>query len=207
MMNSLWLEKNKLPQFPSLHGEHKTDVLIIGAGLCGILCAYEMQKLGVPYMLVEADRICRKTSGNTTAKITSQHGLIYADITKKYGTEAAEKYYCINEKAIEEYSRLCKDIDCCFEKKDNFIYSLSDEKKLDNEMEALEKIHARARLYPSLEALPFDVLGAIKFENQAQFDPVAFISATVPKMNIYESSRVLGFDGKYYYGRDFKIKA
>ena len=158
-------------------------------------------------MLVEADRICRKTSGNTTAKITSQHGLIYADITKKYGTEAAEKYYCINEKAIEEYSRLCKDIDCCFEKKDNFIYSLSDEKKLDNEMEALEKIHARARLYPSLEALPFDVLGAIKFENQAQFDPVAFISATVPKMNIYESSRVLGFDGKYYYGRDFKIKA
>lgn len=207
MMNSLWLEKNKLPQFPSLHGEHKTDVLIIGAGLCGILCAYEMQKLGVPYMLVEADRICRKTSGNTTAKITSQHGLIYADITKKYGTEAAEKYYRINEKAIEEYSRLCKDIDCCFEKKDNFIYSLSDEKKLDAEMEALEKIHAKARFYPSLEALPFDVLGAIKFENQAQFDPVAFISATVPKMNIYENSRVLGFDGKYYYGRDFKIKA
>ncbi len=206
-MNSLWLNENKLPQFPSLHGEHKTDVLIIGGGLCAILCAYQLQKLGVDYILVEADRICRKTSGNTTAKITSQHGLIYKDIMKKYGSETAEKYYRINEKAIEEFSRLCNDIDCSFTRKDNYIYSLSSNKKLEDEMEALEKIHARAKLHPSLSELPFDVLGAVKFENQAQFDPIAFTSAIVPKMNIYENSRVLGFEGKNYYGKGFKVKA
>jgi len=72
----------------------------------------ELQKLGVDYILVEADRICRKTSGNTTAKITSQHGLVYADILKKYGAEVAEKYYLINEKAIEEYAGMCGEIDC-----------------------------------------------------------------------------------------------
>ena len=206
-MNSLWLNENKLPQFPTLHGEIKTDVLIIGGGLCGILCANELKKLGVDYTLVEADRICRKTSGNTTAKITSQHGLVYNCITKKYGTETAEKYYRINERAIEEYARLCRDIDCSFEQKDNFIYSLSDERKLDDEMRTLEKIKAKARLVPSLSALPFDVLGAVKFENQAQFDPIAFVSAITPKMNIYENSRVLGFDGRCYYGKDFRIKA
>lgn len=207
IMNSLWLNENCLPQFSSLHGEHKTDVLIIGGGLCGILCANEMKKLGVDYTLVEAERICRGTSGNTTAKITSQHSFIYNTITKKYGSRAAEKYYTSNEKAIEEYARLCKSIDCCFERKDNYIYTLSDEKKLEDEMKALEKFGARARLVPSASALPFDVLGAIEFPLQAQFDPIALVSALVPGMKIYENTRVLGFDGKYYYGRNFRITA
>ena len=206
-MNSLWLDNNTLPQFHSLHGEKKTDVLIIGGGLCGILCAYQLQRLGVDYILLEADRISRKTSGNTTAKITSQHNLIYSEITKKYGTETAEKYYRINEKAIEEYARICESIDCTFERRDNFIYSLNDPKKLDEEMEALQKIDAKADFCPSLAELPFDVLGAVKFPDQAQFDPVAFIGAIAKKLNIYENSRVLGFDGKSYYGNDFRVKA
>lgn len=206
-MNSLWLNENRLPQFPALHGENKTDVLIIGGGLCGILCAYQLKKLGVDFILLEADRICHQTSGNTTAKITSQHGLIYSDIIKKYGSDMAEKYYCINETAISEYAHLCKDIDCSFERKDNFIYSLLSQKKLEDEMSALQKIKAEAKFLPSLSALPFDVMGAIRFKNQAQFDPVAFVSAIVPGMNIFESSRVLGFDGKAYYGKDFKVTA
>lgn len=206
-MKSLWLSENSLAQFQSIHGEIKTDVLIIGGGLCGILCAYRLQKLGVDYILLEADRICRKTSGNTTAKITSQHNLIYSDITKKYGSETAEKYYRINEKAIEEYARMCADIDCSFERKDNYIYTLSDPKKLDRETDALEKIGAKASFCPSLADLPFDVLGAVKFPNQAQFDPVAFISTISKNLNIYENSRVLGFDGKSYYGNDFRVRA
>ena len=206
-MNSLWLNKNNLPDFPALHGEHKADVLIIGGGLCGILCAREFKKLGVDYMLLESDKICRKTSGNTTAKITSQHGMIYADIIKKYDAETAEKYYRINQQAIEEYARLCKNIDCDFERKSNYIYSLYDEKRLDSEMDALIKIGARSKLLPSLSALPFDVMGAVMFPNQAQFDPVKFVSAIAKNMNIYEHSRVLGFDGKYYYGKDFKVRA
>lgn len=206
-MKSLWLSENSLAQFQSIHGEIKTDVLIIGGGLCSILCAYQLQKLGVDYILLEADRICHKTSGNTTAKITSQHNLIYSDITKKYGTEVAEKYYRINEKAIQEYSRMCEDIDCSFERKDNYIYSLSDTKKLDKEMDALEKIGAKASFCPSLADLPFDVLGAVKFPNQAQFDPVAFISTISKNLNIYENSRVLGFDGTSYYGNDFRVRA
>lgn len=206
-MKSLWLSKNTLPRFPSFEGDKKTDVLIIGGGLCGILCAYELDKLGVDYILLEGERICEKTSGNTTAKITSQHGLIYKDIVKKYGVEAAEKYHRINERAISEYAHLCENIDCSFERKDNYIYSLSSPRKLDEEMEALEKISAKAKHFPSLSELPFDVAGAIRFSSQAQFDPIAFVSAIAPKLNIFENSHVMGYDGKCYYGRNFKVKA
>ncbi len=206
-MNSLWLKENTFSQFPSLHGSIRTDVLIIGGGLCGLLCAYEFEKLGVDYIVAEGGRICRKTTGNTTAKITSQHGLIYNDIMKKISAETAEKYYRINEKAIEEYAKLCKDIDCSFERKDNYIYSLSSMKKLDDEMQALEKIGAKGKFFPSLSELPFDVLGAIRFSDQAQFDVLSFTSALSRKLNIYENSHVIGFDGNFYYGKDFSIKA
>lgn len=206
-MTSLWLKENSFPQFPSLKGEVKTDVLIIGGGLCGLLCGYEFNRLGVDCIIAEGERISRKTTAHTTAKITSQHGLIYKDIVKKYSVEAAQKYYSINQKAIEEYNKLCKSIDCKIERKDNFIYSLSSLKKLDDEMTALEKIGAKAKFFPSLSELPFDVLGGIRFSNQAQFDPLAFTSALAKRLNIYENSHIKGFDGKFYYGKDFRIKA
>ena len=206
-MTSYWLHGNKLPDFPSLQGEYKTDVLIIGGGLCGILCAYEIKKLGADYMLLEAEKICRKTSGNTTAKITSQHGLIYKDIIKKYGCEAAEKYYLLNQKAIAEYEKLSHEADFDFTHKDNYIYSLDSKKKLSEEMNALMKIKAKAEFCSSLSTLPFKVKGAVKFSSQAQFNPIKFISHISKGLNIYENSRILGFDGKYYYGRNFRIKA
>lgn len=206
-MKSLWLNDNSLPEFFSLEGDYKTHVLIIGGGLCGILCAYELEKLGIDYILAEKDEICRGTTGNTTAKITSQHGLIYKDIISRYDVETAEKYYRINEKAIEEYARLSNKFDFSFERKNNYIYSLSSMKKLNDEMEALLKIGATVNYFPSLSALTFDVLGAIRFSNQAQADPVKLVTAIAPKLNIKEHSQVLGFDGRCYYGKNFRITA
>ncbi|MGN1052600.1 MAG: FAD-dependent oxidoreductase, partial [Candidatus Scatosoma sp.] len=81
-MNSIWTETTKSPEFNALDGDIKTDVLIVGGGIAGILCAYELQKAGVDYALIESERICGGITKNTTAKITSQHGLIYQDLIK-----------------------------------------------------------------------------------------------------------------------------
>ena len=83
-MESIWNGIER-PQFPSLQGDTKTDILVIGGGLCGILCAYMLKKSGVDCVLAEADRICAGVTNGTTAKITFQHGLIYDKIIKKYG--------------------------------------------------------------------------------------------------------------------------
>lgn len=76
-MDSIWTQTAQLPKFDSLWSDLKTDVLIIGGGLAGLLCAHKLALSGVDYALVEADRICGGISKNTTAKITFQHGLIY----------------------------------------------------------------------------------------------------------------------------------
>ena len=73
MTNSLWTDNSCLPEFPALRGSSRTDVLIVGGGIAGILCAYMLDEAGVDYLLVEENRICGGITENTTAKITAQH--------------------------------------------------------------------------------------------------------------------------------------
>ena len=114
MKKSVWSEEVELPKFDKLIGEVNTDVLIIGGGMCGILCAYFLKQAGVDYVLVEGDRIALGITKNTTAKITSQHGLIYSKLIDDFGIENARKYLEANEKALREYERFCEEhIDCC----------------------------------------------------------------------------------------------
>lgn len=192
MDKSLWIQNCELPRFPALDGDLETDVLIIGGGLAGILCADHLAQAGVSYALVEADRICRGITGYTTAKITSQHGLIYNSLNEKFGTEAAKAYWKANQGALEKYRELAKKIDCDFEIKNAFLYATGPTKMLEAELAALEKIGAGAEAVGDT-SLPFSVNGAIRFTGQAQFHPLKFVLGLVPGMNIYEDTRVLEF--------------
>ena len=91
-MESLWQRTCAFPRFPRLQHDLKTGVLIIGGGLAGLLCAYRLHETGVPYALVEAERICGGVSGGTTAKLTAQHGLIYDKLVRRFGIELAKHF-------------------------------------------------------------------------------------------------------------------
>ncbi|MBQ8163266.1 MAG: FAD-dependent oxidoreductase [Clostridia bacterium] len=188
-MNSIWKKTSSLPSFPSLDGDIDTDVLIIGGGICGVLCAYMLEQNNIDYVLLEGGSICQKTTANTTAKITSQHGLIYDKLISEFSSEFARGYYDANEDAISEFASMCQNIDCDFEFCDSYVFSLKDEEKISNEAAALEKLSIPFERFNSLD-LPFKTYGAIKFENQAQFNPLKFISAISKDLNIYENSHV-----------------
>ena len=167
----------------------KTEVLIIGGGMAGILCAYMLQQSGIPYILAEAQSICSGITKNTTAKITSQHGLIYDKLIREFSIEKARQYLEANETALERYRNLCRNIDCDFEDKPSYAYSLNDRRKVEKEVTALEKIGVNAEFVERLP-LPFAVEGAVKFPNQAQFHPLKFISAISKGLHIYEHTVV-----------------
>lgn len=205
-MKSIWSLNTKLPEFPQLEKDEKTDVLIIGGGIAGILTAYFLHKNGVRYILVEKDRICNGTTSNTTAKITYQHGLIYNKILKSRGVDTAKKYLDANRLALKQYSRLCKNIDCEYEEKDNYVYSLDNRKKLEKEMDALKKIGYKAQLCDSIP-LPFRTEGAVKFRSQAQFNPLRFISGISEGLNIYEKTFVREMRGNTAVTDNGRIRA
>ena len=189
-MNSIWTETAQAPSYGQLNEDLKTDVLVIGGGIAGILCAYMLKKAGVDYVLVEADRIGAGITKNTTAKITSQHGLIYHTLIKKFGREKAGLYLEANQSAVSKYRELCRDIDCDFEEKDAFVYSIDNPKKIEKELNALKELGFSAD-YAESVPLPFKIAGAVRFECQAQFHPLKFMYAISKGLNIYEHTKVL----------------
>lgn len=189
MKKSVWTDTASLPEFKSLNKDIKTDVLIIGGGLCGILCAYYLKKADIPYVLVEGGTIASGITKNTTAKITSQHGLIYGKLTHSFGKERAQMYLDINKQALREYERLCQYIDCDYEIKDAYTYSVNNRAKIEEEVRAVNSLGLDASFEEDTE-LPFSVSGAIKFRNQAQFHPLKFIAEIAKGLNIYENTFV-----------------
>lgn len=188
-MHSIWSDTVTFPTFEPLRKDIKTDVLIIGGGIAGILCAHMLDEEGVDYVLVEADTIGSGVSKNTTAKLTSQHGLIYNKLVSRFGVEKARMYLEANETALAEYRSLCQSIDCEFEEKDNYIYSLSHPEKLERELKALEKIGFSADSVERLP-LPFSTAGAVRFPRQAQFHPLKFLAEIAKGLCIYEHTKV-----------------
>ncbi len=205
-MKSLWTKDIVLPEFPTLKEDIKTDVLIIGGGIAGILTAFFLHKQGVDYILVEKSRICSGNTQNTTAKITFQHGLIYDKILKDIGTDGARLYLNAHKSAFEKYEQLCKNIDCDYEKRDNFVYSVNSREKLENELEALEQIGYPAEFCEKIP-LPLKTDGAVKFANQAQFHPLKFLSEISKNLNIFENTFVRELAGNSAVTNTGKIEA
>ena len=183
-----------MPRFPRLEHDLETGVLIIGGGLAGVMCAHRLARSGVDYVLIEADRICHGVTRNTTAKITSQHGLIYGKLLREFGMDTARKYWEANEAAIREYRELASTAECDFVSKDNYIYAVDSAKALEEEMDALERLGIPAQFVKKLP-LPLITAGAIRFQNQAQFNPLKLVSGIAKGLNIYERTAAKAFEG------------
>ncbi len=189
-MDSIWTQTAKLPCFDTLKGDRKTDVLIIGGGMAGILCAFLLSQAGASVLIVEADQICSGITKNTTAKITAQHGLIYDKLIRTFGISTARCYLEANLEALERYRTLCQTIDCEFEEKDAYVYTRNDPKAIDRELAALDKLGVDAEGATALP-LPFPVAGAVRFPRQAQFHPLKFVTAITDGLPIFEHTKVL----------------
>ncbi len=189
-MESIWNKTAKKPSFKDLSGDSKTDVLIIGGGIAGLLIAYELQNTNVDYMLVEADEICGGITRDTTAKITAGHGVVYSKISKNYGLDAARFYYDAQAAALEKFAQMSNVFECDFVRKDSVVYTLKNREKMEKEAEILNKIGANAEFIEQTE-LPFKVFGAVRFKNQAQFNPLKFLYKIAQGLNIYENTKVL----------------
>lgn len=166
------------PEFGKLQGDCNADAVVVGGGLCGLLCAYELQRRGIgSIVLLEADRILGGTTARTTAKITSQHGLIYASLEKGMGTEAAWQYAKANEEAVSRFAQIVRaeGIDCDFTPCDAYVYSLTEEgaARAEEEATTARRLSIDASFVTECP-LPFPVKGAVRFGGQAKFHPMKF---------------------------------
>lgn len=206
MRKSVWVDAAKMPAFESQKEDIKTDVLIIGGGLCGLLCAYRLHQAGVDYALAEGNKIAMGITKNTTAKITLLHGVVYSKLLGDYGREKAQMYMYASQNALTEYEKMCRNIDCDYGKKTSYTYSLTDRAKIEKEVQAINELGLEAGFEENLQ-LPFETAGAVKLENQAQFNPLMFLSQIAKGLNIYEDTFVQEFTPGYVTTNKGKIYA
>lgn len=186
-MKSVWSDTCSFPERDSLKEDVVVDAAIIGAGMAGLLTAYLLKEQGVKVAVLEGSVTAGGITKNTTAKITSQHDLFYDRLITDFGLELAEQYAWANQRAVQKYRDLVKEneIDCDFETKPAFVYSLRDTERIEKETVAAKRLGIEAE-YTTKTDLPFDVKAAVRFENQAQFHPLKFLEYISRDLDIYE---------------------
>ena len=189
-MYTIWNNCVQMPTFDHLTENISTDVLVIGGGITGILCAYTLQQAGINTILVEAKKICCGVTGYTTAKITAQHGYIFDSLLRRLGPEQTRAYLDSNLDALKQYQKLSKNIDCDFVTQDSFLYAVNNTKLLEDECKALNTIGYTAEMVDTLP-LPLPTAGGLCFQNQAQMNPLKLLSVLANKLKIYEHTQVL----------------
>lgn len=196
-----WIESTPETSYPSLTEDINTDVAIVGAGIVGITCAYLLAREGLKVVIIEADRILQGTTGHTTAKISSQHALIYDKLRNQMGEEKARQYADANQKAIQFIADTAaeKGIDCDLSWRPAYVYTQSDKyvKQIENEEKAASSLGIKASVVHELP-LPFRIKAALRFDGQAQFHPLKYLKALVKvlpdSVRIFEQTRAINIE-------------
>lgn len=200
MLESLWSTTSRLPRFPPLEDDIAVDVAIVGAGITGVSVAHVLAGAGKRVALLELGRIGQGTTGHTTAKLTVGQSLLYAGLRSAHGPEAARLYAESNQDAIAQMRELASraGIDCEWEQASNYVYTESSGRlgALDDELAAMRDAGIAAELTRRTD-LPFQVAGAIRVDDQAQFHPLKYLAGLVSGLgdvegHVFEATRATG---------------
>lgn len=212
-MESIWRKQTgkitvKSSVDQSIEDDIHWDVIVVGAGMAGLLIAYYLKEEGKKVLVLEAAEIASGQTERTTAKITSQHDLKYHKLIKKIGIKKAKLYARANEEAINQYERLIekKRIECQFERCSAYLYTQQDKKVLWDEAQAATFLGIDACFKRESE-LPFPITGVTEFRNQAQFSPLEFLKQIVPELEIWDRAKVIKIKGNQVIMHDKVVSA
>lgn len=199
---SYWLASTHTTDYPTLNEDIDVDILIIGGGFVGFACAYQLVDEGFKIAILEGNRILNGVTAHTTAKVTSQHGLIYSKIQNQMSKELAQQYADANQHAIQEIKRIADkhNIDCDYVAESAFAYTQQDKyiEKIEDEIKVATDLGIKASF---TDKIPFSlpIKGAVRFDDQAQFHPRKFTLGLAKYVEengvqIFENSRAIDIE-------------
>jgi glycine/D-amino acid oxidase-like deaminating enzyme/nitrite reductase/ring-hydroxylating ferredoxin subunit len=196
---SFWIDTTPRTNYPAMPGNTSVDVAVLGGGITGLTAAVLLKRLGKTVAVIEARRIAEGVTGHTTAKVTSQHKLIYDTLIEKHGEQKAHLYAEANEAAIDRIEAFVdeKSFDCDFRRLPAYVYTEDEDvlSQLEAEVAAAQKVGLPASFVREAP-LPFPIKGAVRFEDQAQFHISKYLLPLAEEIpgdgsHIFENTRAL----------------
>lgn len=197
----LWHEGQEHPGFAPLAGAREADVVVVGAGIVGLVTAWQLQRAGLEVVVLDAHRVGHQATGASTAKLTALHGLIHSDLAHRFGDDRARLYAEANQWAIGFVEGLVEPLgDFGFRKTAAYTYATSPRQAaaVEREAQTLVRYGLPAEVVKETE-LPFQVLAAVKLADQAEIHPVRLLLALADRLaadrvSVHEQSRVVAVD-------------
>ncbi|PDP88587.1 FAD-dependent oxidoreductase [Glycomyces fuscus] len=197
---SVWTVTENRPEFPRLRQDVEVDVAVVGGGLVGLTTALLARRGGAGSVAVlEAGRLGQGTTGHTTGKVTSQHGLVYAGLTDRYGQDRARVYADANQAGVELVAELAGEygIDCDLTRAPALAYTRDpgQRRALEEEVAAAERLRLPASLVETTD-LPFGIEAAVRFDHQLHFHAGRYVAGLANALSaagarVFEHTRVL----------------
>jgi glycine/D-amino acid oxidase-like deaminating enzyme len=175
---SCWTAGLPATNYPELTNSIHAETVVVGAGIVGLTTALRLREQGREVALVEALDIGGQVTGRSTAKITTQHRLIYQRLIEERGRELAQAYADANVAGCELIARWVEDhsIACDLERRSAYVYTRdpSNRARLEAEAEAALSLGLKADIVDRAP-LPFETTGALRFPDQAEFNPAKYL--------------------------------
>lgn len=192
-MKSLWEEVELKKIGSKLSKDINCDIVVVGGGIAGILTAYRLKEAGKKVTIIEATDLFSGVTKNTTAHITANQGYVYLNLPFK----KAKDYYLSQQQAIADYECIIKEnnIECNFEKADDYIFTLKKPKKLKKLYTVLSKIDTNIKYKKSGKLLNTTTKGFIIIPEQASFHPFKFFNGlNLDGIDIFINTRITNID-------------
>lgn len=193
-MGSIWLAEPTQVRYPVFRGNKRTQVLVIGGGMAGILCARKLQEAGKDVIVVEANRVGSGITARTTAVITAQQDLLYQDMAKRFSEDTARAYLHASLDAVKAFRKLSKKIPCDFEDKPSIQFTTGDPERLRREAIVVNRLGFPARLQQTAPLID-EASAAVEYPQMGQFHPLKFLMGAAQPLEIYEGSPVRQISG------------
>jgi len=195
-MKSLWLDRRTPPAVAPNSVEGSYDVVVVGAGLTGLVTALLFARAGCTVAVVEGRQVGAGNTGNTTAKISLLQGTRLSQIAKRHSPGILRHYVQANLEGQAWLLRYCEEHDVPVQAQPAFTYATNDRgrRAAEAEMDACVAAGLDARWEEDVE-LPFATEGAVRLDDQAQFDPMDLLEVVVEDLRghggtIFEQTRV-----------------
>jgi glycine/D-amino acid oxidase-like deaminating enzyme len=172
-------ESDPIRSYPSLDIDLECEVVVIGAGITGALCAYHLTKAGMDVAVLEKGAI---TGGGSASKAALHYELDtpLSELIGRMGKPDAERAYQVCLESIGKIAELCDEIGdpCGFTWKSS-VYLASRKK----DVPGLRAEYA-ARLAAGIE---LDFLSQADVEGRFSFSrPAALVSKIAAEVNVYQ---------------------